>query len=65
LARKVALKQTRKFGGTIGGYIGAEAGYNKAYDYMNPQFDFTQIQNIDDSQISDLNKQAAANLKFD
>lgn len=65
LARKAALKQTGKFGGTIGGYIGAEAGYNKAYDYLNPTMDFSQIQNMDLSQISDVNKQAAANLKFD
>jgi len=53
-----------KFAGATAPYVAADVAYNKIYDKFNPQKQMVNFDEIDVNKISDVNKQAALNVKF-
>ena len=54
-----------KFTGDVAPYVVAGTAYDKIYDRFNPQEQMMDFDKIDVNKISDANKQAALNVKFE
>jgi hypothetical protein len=64
IAKNVVKKGTKFVGTKVAPYVAADVAYNKTYDKFNPQQQSVDFTKIDVNKISDVNKQAALNVKF-